>query len=239
MPGTPRYNVVLAVGLVGTAGLAWIVGSWIDGGAAYPLTAAAFFAVLVAAVVRVAGRHHPYPRFGSANVLTTIRAMLAALAAGLVAHPASPAVLWPVIGLTSLMALLDGLDGWLARSTRMASAFGARFDMETDAAFVLVLSVLVWQYDKASVWVLGCGLMRYAFVAAGWILPWLAAPLRATRRGRIVAVGQLLGLAMALAPSVPRPASAAAAGVTLAALAWSFAIDVARLRRQSAAGSVR
>ena len=130
------------------------------------------------------------------------------------------------------MAALDGLDGWLARSTRMASAYGARFDMETDAAFILVLSALVWQHEKAGAWVLCCGLMRYAFVAAGWMLPWLAAPLRATRRGRVVAIGQLLGLGVALAPIVPRPASAAVAGVTLAVLAWSFAIDIAWLWRQ-------
>jgi phosphatidylglycerophosphate synthase len=239
MPHAPRYNVVLAVGLVCTASLGWIVGSWIEAGAAYPLVAAAFFAVLFTAVVRVAGGHHSYARFGPANHVTTIRAMLAALAAGLVGHPAAAAALWSVIGLTALMAALDGLDGWLARSTRMVSAYGARFDMETDAAFILVLSALVWQHEKAGVWVLCCGLMRYAFVAAGRMLPWLAEPLRATRRGRIVAIGQLLGLGVALAPIVPWPASAAVAGVTLAVLAWSFAIDIAWLWRQSVVRSVR
>jgi len=239
MPHTPRYNVVLAFGLVCTSGLGWIVGSWIEAGAVYPLVAAACFAVLFTAVVRVAGAEHPSARFGPANGVTTIRAMLAALAAGLVGHPASPAVLWPVIGLTALMAVLDGLDGSLARSTRMASAYGARFDMETDAAFILVLSALVWQHEKAGAWVLCCGLMRYAFVAAGWMRPWLAQPLRATRRGKAVAVCQLLGLGVALAPIVPWPASAAVAGVTLAVLGWSFAIDVAWLWRQSVVRSVR
>jgi phosphatidylglycerophosphate synthase len=180
----------------------------------------------------VAGAQHPHRRFGAANVVTTIRAVLAALAAGLIGYPASPAVLWWVIGLTAVFAALDGLDGWLARATRMTSEYGARFDMETDAAFILVLSILVWQQGKAGAWVLSCGLMRYAFVAAGWLIPWLAAPLRATRRGRTVAVGQLLGLSIALAPSIPMPASAAVAAVTLAALTWSFAIDVSWLARQ-------
>ena len=114
----------------------------------------------------------------------------------------------------------------------MMSGFGARFDMETDAAFILVLSILVWQHGKAGAWVLLCGLMRYAFVAAGWMVPWLARPLRATRRGRTVAVLQLFGLSIALAPGVLPPASVVAAFITLAALAWSFTIDVVWLSRQ-------
>jgi phosphatidylglycerophosphate synthase len=231
MPHTPRYNVALAVGLAGTAGLGWMAGSWIGAGVSYPIMAAAFFGVLFTTVVAVAGAQTLHVRFGPANVVTTARAMLAALAAGLVGQSASPALLWPLIGVTALVAVLDGLDGWLARATRTVSAFGARFDMETDAAFILVLSVLVWQYEKAGIWVLGCGLMRYAFAGAGRVLPWLAKPLRATRRGRTVAILQLVGLGVALAPIVPRPASAAVAGVTLAALGWSFAVDVAWLWR--------
>jgi phosphatidylglycerophosphate synthase len=197
----------------------------------YPLQAAAFFAVLVVAVASVAGADHPYPRFGSANYVTSVRAALAALVAGFVGRSVSSDVLWAVTGVTVCVAALDGLDGWLARKTGMASGFGARFDMETDAAFILVLSVLVWQHEKAGAWVLLCGLMRYGFVMAGWALPWLARPLRATRRGRTVAVFQLFGLSAALAPGVVPPASVVAAFITLAALAWSFAIDVMWLSR--------
>ena len=232
MPYPRRYNVVLASGLVSTAALGWMIGPWIDDGAAYPFKAAAFFGALFASVAWVAGASHPYARFGPANCVTTVRAVLAALAAGVVGHPASPTVLWSVIWLTAIVALLDGVDGWLARSTRMVSAYGARFDMETDAAFILVLSILVWQHDKAGVWVLLCGLMRYALVAAGWLLPWLAGPLRATRRGRTIAIIQLVGLGAALAPIVPPPVSTAVAAVTLTALVWSFGLDVAWLSRQ-------
>jgi phosphatidylglycerophosphate synthase len=229
---TRRYNVALAIGLVTTAVVGWLAGSFVGESARYAAKAAAFFVVLTAAVVAVAGHQHPHPRVGAANVVTTIRASLAALVAGLIGYPASPAMLWWVVGVAVMFAALDGIDGWLARMTRMASGYGARFDMETDAAFILVLSILVWQHGKAGSWVLLCGLMRYAFVAAGHVLPWLAAPLRPTRRGRTVAVGQLLGLSVALAPPVPVPASDAVAAVTLAALTWSFAIDVAWLARQ-------
>jgi phosphatidylglycerophosphate synthase len=229
---TRRYNVALAIGLASTAIVGWLAGSFVDLGAVYPVKAAAFFVVLTAAVVAVAGDQHPYPRFGAANGVTTIRATLAALVAGLIGYAASPAMLWWVMGLTAAFAVLDGVDGWLARTTRMPSGYGARFDMETDAAFILVLSILVWQQGKAGIWVLLCGLMRYAFVAAGLVLPWLAAPLRPTRRGRAVAVCQVLGLSLALAPAIAVPVSSVVAAVALAALTWSFAIDVAWLAHQ-------
>ena len=234
MRSSRRYNVALAIafGLVGTAGVGLVAGAALEAGAGYPLTATAVFAVLMAAVLRIAGDEHHYPRFGPANYVTTIRAILVALVAGVIGHPVTPEVLWTVVGLTAVMGALDGLDGWLARRTRMTNAFGARFDMETDALLILVLSVLVWQHGKAGAWVLLCGLMRYGFVAAGWLLPWLARPLRSTRRGKAVAVGQLLGLSLALAPIVPVPPSAIVAASALAALAWSFAIDIRWLSRQ-------
>ncbi len=237
MRSTRRYNVALAIafGLVITAGVGMVAGAGLGAGAIYPLKATAVFAALMATVARVTGRQQQYLRFGPANFVTMIRAILVALVAGVIGRPATPEVLWFVIGLVGVMGALDGLDGWLARRTGMASAFGARFDMETDALLVLVLSVLVWQHEKAGAWVLLCGLMRYGFVAAGWLLPWLARPLRSTWRGKAVAVGQLVGLGVALAPVVPAPPSAIAAAGALAALAWSFGIDVLWLSRQSRA----
>ncbi len=175
---------------------------------------------------------HPFDRFGPANIVTAVRAVLVAGVAVLSVRPQSAAVLWFAIGTATIVALLDGVDGWLARRTRMVSRFGARFDMETDAALILVLSVLVWQQDKAGGWVLACGLMRYGFVAAGWIVPWLRRPMRSTRRGKTVAVLQVVGLNVALAPIVPMPQSAMVAAATLAALAWSFAIDIVWLKQK-------
>lgn len=233
MRETRRYNVVpaSALGLAGTAGLGAIAAWWLETGVGYPLTTMVVFAVMMAAIIKGAGGQHPYPQFGPANSVTTIRAMLVALVAGLIGRPATPEVLWFAIALTALAAALDGADGWLARRTRMVSEFGARFDMETDALLIMVLSALVWQHGKAGVWVLLCGLMRYAFVAAGWLLPWLARPLRSTRRGKTVAVVQFIGLSGALAPIMPAPQSALVAALTLGALAWSFSLDVISLAR--------
>jgi phosphatidylglycerophosphate synthase len=178
---------------------------------------------------------HPFPRFGAANTVTTVRVSLVAGVAGFIGETPSDRIAWIAAGVITLVALLDGVDGWLARRSREQSAFGARFDMETDAALILILSVLVWYHGKAGVWVLACGLMRYGFVAAGWVLPWMAGPLRTTLRGKSVAIAQFVGLGVALVPVVPLPASTIVAAITLALLVWSFAIDIAWLKRQAIA----
>jgi phosphatidylglycerophosphate synthase len=228
------YNVTpaMGLGLAATTALGTTVSLWTGLSGAYALQAATAYGALTAVVVAAAApRQHPFPRFGAANYLTMIRAMMMALVAGLIGEGRSPQLLWPAIGVVTLVAVLDGVDGWLARRSGMASAFGARFDMETDAALILVLSILVWEHGKAGAWVLMCGLMRYAFVAAGWLLPWLAKPLRSTWRGKSVAVVQYIGLGIALAPIVTPRLSPGVAAATLAALVWSFAVDVRWLRR--------
>jgi phosphatidylglycerophosphate synthase len=176
---------------------------------------------------------HNLARMGPADYITLVRLTLVAFMAATLTRDPTAALQWMLIALTTVIGVMDGVDGWVARRTGTASAFGARFDMETDALLILVLSVLVWQHDKAGAWVLLCGLMRYGFVAAGWILPWMARPLTPTRRGRTVAVIQYIGLGAALSPLFPSPASEVAAAATLSALAWSFALDIRRLATQA------
>lgn len=211
--------------------MALAIGPSLQASSGYPWAATAIFATMMAIVASTARSHHPFAQFGAANHVTMVRAALLALVAALLAEPPAAANARAVVAATVVLAALDGLDGWLARRTGLASAFGARFDVEVDAFLILVLSLFVWRHDKAGVWVLACGLMRYVFVAAGWVMPWLAGPLSPTFRGKAVAVAQFAGLALALAPAVPPPASSVIAAVTLATLAWSFAIDVRRLWR--------
>ena len=227
------YNVApaLGAGLVATAvvGIAAAASAGLSGG--YVVRATLACAALVTAVAWDARNEHPFSRFGAANYVTMVRAGFMSLRFGLIGESGSARLLWTTIAVVAFVAVLDGVDGWLARRSQLASEFGARFDMETDAALILVLSVLVWEHEKAGVWVLLCGLMRYAFVAAGWLLPWLAQPLRSTWRGKSVAVAQYIGLSVALAPLVTPPFSALVAAATLTALGWSFAVDVMWLRR--------
>jgi phosphatidylglycerophosphate synthase len=226
-----NVDTAAALGAAGTTAAAALVATSGQLGWPYVVQASLVHALFVAWLLSTA--RGPLPvSFGLANAITSVRVTLMALVAGLVGRTDPPvSLVWSAVGAAGLASLLDGMDGWVARRLKLSSAFGARFDMETDAALIAVLAVLVWQEEKAGVWVLGCGAMRYGFVAAGWRWPWLAGPLPPTFRGRLVAAAQFVGLATALAPIVPRGSSELVAAATLALLVWSFALDVARLRR--------
>lgn len=173
-------------------------------------------------------------RFGTANVVTLFRgAGAAVLGAAALAGRSAPegAFAWALAAGTAALVALDGVDGWLARRDGLASAFGARFDMEIDALTGLVLALLAWQFGKAGPWVLGIGLMRYGFVLLGCLLPRFARPLPPSRRRKAVCVLTLGALVLIVAPPVAPPASVALAAAALALLAWSFACDLRWLAR--------
>lgn len=214
-------------------GLAAVTGRVLGFGVLFPLKAGAVFAVVM--VLALAGlRYHPYPHFGPANVVTTGRAALVGLLAAFVGEAYQPQMALAAAAIGMVAAVCDGVDGHLARRTRLASEFGARFDMETDALLIMVLSVLVWTFDRAGAWVLASGLMRYVFVAAGWAWPWLDARLPPSRRRQMVCVIQVVTLVVVLLPVVGAELSAAASATSLALLAWSFGVDVAWLWRARA-----
>jgi phosphatidylglycerophosphate synthase len=233
-PNAPLRAGVLRAGVIAllvVAGSAMTARPWLQLGALYPGKAAAVFAAGMVMAFGYVGSHHPHAHFGPANHVTMIRVMIVALIASLIGEPVNPRTAAAASIAAAVMTVLDGVDGWLARRSRMASAFGARFDMETDAALVMAMSVLIWRHGKAGMWALLGGMLRYIFVIAGWRLPWMARPLRPTRRARIITVFYTLGLSVGLAPFVPVPLSAIVVGLTTAALSWSFAVDVRRLWR--------
>jgi phosphatidylglycerophosphate synthase len=168
---------------------------------------------------------------GPADWVTAVRALLVAALAVALARPRLPATL-PVIAVAAVATALDGMDGWIARRTGTSSAFGARFDMETDAVLILVLSAFAWRYDRAGAWVILSGLLRYLFVAAAAVWPWLARPLEPSRRRQWLCVLQIAALLVALA--VEPPLSAGVAAAALAALTGSFLADILWLWRWQA-----
>jgi phosphatidylglycerophosphate synthase len=192
-------------------------------------------AVLVfAAMMFVALFHiqtHPFPRWGLANQLTTLRAAIVALAAGLLGESLSPAAMNAVAISGLVVTLLDGLDGQAARRTGMASPFGARFDMETDAFFIMVLAALVWRSGKAGSWILLAGLMRYLFVAAMAALPWMRRQEPPSIRRKAICVVQVVGLSLVMLPAFSPPVSSWWCALILLTLVYSFGVDTLWLWR--------
>jgi phosphatidylglycerophosphate synthase len=222
------------VGLVAVVALANAARGALPLGDRYPLKAAGLFALIMGLSIGFLQQHHPFTRFGAANQITTLRAILVALVAGLVGEPDVPAVAAAAVAASVAVTLLDGVDGWLARRDRIASPFGARFDMEIDALLILALSVLVWRHEKAGAWAVVSGLLRYAFVAGGAVAPWLRAPLPSSRRRQAICVIQIAALTLAMVPSIEPPVSTLLAAGALAALSYSFLIDTLWLWRRAA-----
>jgi phosphatidylglycerophosphate synthase len=213
------------LGLVILSGLA-LVG--LDAALGVALAGYAVGVALVAASMR---RGYPHGRLGLCNGVTLARL---ALAASLLAPLGSDAAAWGVLGVAVLALSLDGVDGWLARRERLVSDFGARFDMEVDSAFALILALNAWAAGTVGAAVLLLGLPRYAFLVAAWVWPWVGAPLPERFSRKVVCVVQIAVLIALQAPFVAGfPALALVAG-TVVALIWSFGRDTLWLWRAQA-----
>jgi phosphatidylglycerophosphate synthase len=228
--GVPRGSLGWLVAafpvLVGAAGTLGVLLGWL-----VPTVGVLSYLVVAGLV----GRHHRDRRFGAANLVTLIRGVGMSLVAGLAAQGLlgrlSTAGVGVIIGIGTVCVCLDGIDGKLARSRGEASAFGARFDMEIDAATILVLSIAVAALGFTGWWVLAIGAMRYLYVAASWAVPALKIPVRVRLSGRVVAVVQAVAMLACLLLGLLAPATnllpSLVAGASLAALGWSFARDIA------------
>jgi len=225
----PVTGVVLLVALlavfqatVGLGVVGWTVG----------LVASATAAALLAVALHRART----TRFGPANGVTLARATLGQAVAALVAASfAGVDHRGLLLGLTVLALALDAVDGRLARRTHSVTRLGARFDMETDAFLILVLSLHVSR--SLGPWVLAIGLMRYASVAAGWVLPWLrgAVPPRYWRK--VVAATQGIVLTCVASTLFPHWLEITAVAGALALLCESFGRDVVWLWRSPVRGT--
>jgi len=192
------------------------------------LAAGAGWALYATLIYRAADRAD-LPGFGWANRVTLVRGLLVALLIPCLLAPERRPWLPPILGAAALV--LDGVDGPIARRTGTASRFGARFDLETDALTVLMLSALVAAEGRVGPWVLLSGALRYLYVAAGRVWPWLARPVAPSFARKLVCVLQIAGLLAALTPILPPPWPSGIAAVSLALLIWSFGRDVMGLMR--------
>jgi phosphatidylglycerophosphate synthase len=219
--GTGTQVVLLAALSIGAglgpvgwlAGIAYFVGLW----------------ALLAAATRRAGAS----RLGPADVVTLTRAVLVGGVTALVTDG-----LWngetaveALVAVATVALVLDAVDGQVARRSGTASALGARFDMEVDAFLVLVLSIHVAMV--VGPWVLAIGAMRYAFVTASWLVPWLRSALPTRYSAKAVAALQGIALVVAGSGVLPLPLDVALLSTALALLVWSFGHDVAWLWRNA------
>jgi len=223
---------ILAAMVLGVA-LAWHIDALLGLGGSLVVRTAVLLCIGALFVIRPLRAHHPFDRMGVANQITMMRGVLVLVLLSFVGMGQTLQLQIAAFSIAMIGSALDAADGWAARRTRMSSTYGARFDMETDALLILALSLLAWQFDKAGAWVLGSGLMRYAFVFAARSLPWLQGPLPPSNRRKSVAVIQVVSLVIVVAPFVTRSVSAPLSACALAALAWSFLVDIAWLRRHT------
>lgn len=189
--------------------------------------------IIFAVLVRTGWRQGPaYRNFGWANRITLLRGAITITLAALACFPEIlSAVTWP-FAITSLaILLLDGVDGAIARGSGFKSDFGARFDMELDALLIVILCVALINLDKAGLWVLALGMMRYVFVVASMFWPVLQAPLPESFRRKTVCVWQTSTLMIALLPLVSVGFAFWTLALALVLLVYSFAVDIAWLIR--------
>ncbi len=232
------------MGLVATLAMLAITGAGRAGTTALVAALGVYATVAVLVLQAIAAPDGP-SRFGSANLVTLLRAGIAALLTGLALEALATGTgllaslgevgdlwVWAVPAGAVLALILDGIDGWLARRRRIASAFGARFDMEADALLVLGLALSVLASGRAGPWVLVAGLLRYTFVGAGAVWPALKAPLPPSHRRKAICVAIGIALVIGLIPAVPGTAASLFAGAGVLALVYSFAVDTVWLLRQ-------
>src|SRR5262249_37020051 len=115
---------------------------------------------LVGLCVRLAAARGSWTASGALGVANQITLFRLAVVAGM---PWLFAALpwFGFVALVMALLVLDGVDGWVARSRGEASAFGAALDMETDALTIMLLGLLLFSHHLVGAWVLVAGLWRY------------------------------------------------------------------------------
>lgn len=155
---------------------------------------------------------------GWPTAVTLVRGLLISILAG-------SAVLSPALGAAAyaVAAVLDHVDGRLARRLGRTTRLGARLDMEIDALGILVATAVAIHAGKLGPGYLAVGLARYLFAAALWLRSRAGKrirPLDPSDLRRVLAGCQMGFLAVALWPAVPpeltRAASLLFGGATLA-----------------------
>ena len=201
---TPRSLAGIAIGFVAlTAVVVWTVTRTTESAGSQPLTVATW--------------------------VTLARGWLLVPFAGLLfVAPVGETVAWISGGLFAVAALLDVVDGALARRTDSVSELGGRLDTEVDSLLVLLGAVAVVIAGSASVLFLAVGVARYAFVAG---IRWRRArglpvsELDPSQRRRITGALVMVVIWLAILPVLSDEASRTAATIGAVTVLAGFARD--------------
>lgn len=222
--GLTAVPLLLAVVRPGPAG--WVVGA--TGG------------LVLAASLRLGLARASRWRLLPGDRVTLARAVLTCGVAALVADATARPGADPRAGLLVVVAgvalVLDAVDGRVARRTGTVHPLGARFDLETDAALIAVLSVHA--ATLLGGWVLAVGAARYLLLVvalAGRRMPWLRGQVPARRWRKVVAAYQGVGLTAVASGALPSTVAVLVVATGLGLLAASFGTEVLELRRQAGA----
>ena len=233
----PRIRLAALLGMLATAALLGVVSATAGLGAVGWITGLVTGSAAAALLV-TARRRSDQPAILPADWVTLTRMLLIAGVTGLVADSFSrPVSITALVTLSAVALALDAVDGQVARRTGTATPLGARIDGEADAFLILVLSIAVSQ-DYGG-WVLAIGAARYVFLLAGWLIPWLRAPLPPRFWRKVVAAVQGVVLTVAASGVTSRLVGMIAVAVALLLLAESFGRDVIWLYRAGAGPRAR
>ncbi len=172
--------------------------------------------------------HNFYPRLGAGNTVSLLRAFILALLAGLIPPMPGQWGPWLFVSLWVCAALLDLVDGYLARRTCQVTVLGEQLDIEIDGFGVLVAAGAGIVWGTLPYWFLPIVLLRPLWAVA---IAWRTrrgkrhAPWPESSRRRLSACLQVFLLSGAIWPDLPAPMVQMGAAFMAAVMMHSFGRD--------------
>lgn len=170
-----------------------------------------------------------YTSLGLANRLTLLRGLLIAMTAGFIfQHPQLSITLWIPALLYSVAAILDRVDGYVARRTKHSSLLGSALDNIFDALGLIVAPILAVELEKIHWSYLLVSVAYYAFQLG---LAWrrknkrIIVPLAPNKLRRTLAGFQMGYVAVALWPPFASSITQAAGFAFMLPVLLGFFVD--------------
>lgn len=171
-----------------------------------------------------------------ADRVTGVRVLLCVLM--FTSYALEPQAAWWKVAVATLILVLDGVDGALARRAGPTER-GAVFDMESDAFYLLTMCGIAHVYIGVGAWVFVIGAMRPLYVCVWAVLRLFMAPRSPNRKGsqrsRFIHLALVISMLVVLAPWFPLGVKHVVAGVAVALICYSYAADIIGTLRPSSA----